>query len=634
MNISILSARTVCAFVSLALVVFFTTNARAADAPAVAGVWEYKDPAVAANSITFTLNPDGTGKVDDDAVTYTVTGNTIKIITGGETAAYTFKIDGDTMTVSGGDLDKPTPFARKNAAPKKGLGAKIKGLGAATATDVPKTDTPKTGEIADAAKAAIGRWEFKTDKASLLMTLDPDGTGTFNGKPMKWTLKDGLLTTAVGEASMAYQTTITGDTLKLTMPGGSNTIAFERAKTGAAQGSPFDVIGKVAGAAPATAAGLPGKWEATDGTLLEFGETSLLFNGLNVPYKAAGGKISITGAAGPIEWPYTVEGDKLTLTLEGTPQMLKRTGPAPAAAPEAKAAAGAGSPIGTWQAIDGDRLEIRANALVYGGNVIPGVLGEKSIRLTPNGQSIECPFEVTGDAMNITINGQPLALKRVAGGGGAAVPAKKGADAGDTAKPAADPKAIVGTWESAEGSVVVRADGTVRSNGSEGRYQIDDQFITLSDDKQWVKIPYKLDGDKLILGSGPSKTLTRAAGGPAGIYTVTESSLDPQFFMSITQYLTLYPDGSVGFEKSEGGASRTRIDENFVRFRSWKEKQGQAGKSYGRWTADANDRVTIQWQGAFKNATWQGRTDPKTGKLVLPHAGILNEGDTLAYEKQ
>jgi len=157
---------------------------------------------------------------------------------------------------------------------------------------------------------------------------------------------------------------------------------------------------------------------------------------------------------------------------------------------------------------------------------------------------------------------------------------------------------------------------------------------TLSDDKQWVKIPYKLDGDKLILGSGPTQTLTRSAGGPAGVYTVTESSLDPQFFMSITHYLTLYPDGSVGFEKTEGGASRTKVTENFERFRSWKEHQGQAGRTYGKWQADANGGVTIQWQGAFKNATWEGRIDPKTGKLVLPHAGILKEGEALAYEKQ
>src|SRR4051794_1122932 len=171
MNISILCARMICcALLSLLLVVFVASNARAADAPTVAGVWEYKDPAVAANSITFMLNPDGTGKVDNDAVTYTVAGNTIKIVTGGETVAYTFKIDGDTMTVAGGDLDKPTPFTRKNATPKKGLGAKIKNLNVpGTAADAPKADAakpepPRTDATADASKpaaapTAVGIWQ-------------------------------------------------------------------------------------------------------------------------------------------------------------------------------------------------------------------------------------------------------------------------------------------------------------------------------------------------------------------------------------------------------------------------------------------------------------------------------------------
>jgi hypothetical protein len=550
MNASIPRARTIRALFSLCLVLFFAIRALAADAPAIVGVWEYKDP-VAANSITFTLNPDGAGKVDDDAVTYTVAGNTIKIVTGGETVAYTFKIDGDTMTVSGGDLDKPTAFARKGATPKKGLGAKIKGLAAAT-------DTPKTG-IDDESNAAVGRWEFKTDKASLLMTLDPDGTGAFNGKPMKWTLKDGVLTTAIGDQSMQYKTSIAGDTLKLTMPGGAgdNSIAFARVKSGAGGGdrpNPLDIAGKLGG-----------------------------------------------GDAQPA----------------------------------------AGGPVGVWQSADGDQMEIRADALVYQGVTIPATLTARSLKISANGQTVECPFEVSGDAMNITIGGQALALKRVGGAAG-----KKDADAGNAAgtEPKAlaggpaDAKTLAGTWDSPEGTVIIRADGTTRTGGQEYKYQVDDQFITLSDNKNFLKIPYKLDGDKLILGTGPTKTLTRAPGGPAGaaagVWVVTESSLDPQFFMSITQYLTLYPDGAVGFAKTEGGATRTAVTENLERFSSFKNKAGGGGKTYGRWQADANGGVTIQWSGAFKNTTWQGRIDPKSGKLVLPHAGILTEGDTLAYEKQ
>jgi hypothetical protein len=230
--------------------------------------------------------------------------------------------------------------------------------------------------------------------------------------------------------------------------------------------------------------------------------------------------------------------------------------------------------------------------------------------------------------MTITIGGQALALKRV---GAAPAPEKKA----DAVAAAADPKSIIGTWDSPDGgTVIIRPVGTSRTGGQEFKYQVDATVITLSDDKNYVKIPYKLDGGKLILGTGRTKTLTRSAGGPAGVYTVTESSLDPQFFMSITHYLSLYPDGTVGFAKTEGGATRTAVTEHLERFSSFKNKAGGGGKTYGRWQADANGAVTIQWNGAFKNATWQGRLDPKTGKLILPGAGILKEGDTLAYEKQ
>ena len=103
--------------------------------------------------------------------------------------------------------------------------------------------------------------------------------------------------------------------------------------------------------------------------------------------------------------------------------------------------------------------------------------------------------------------------------------------------------------------------------------------------------------------------------------------------MSITQYLSLYPDGTIGFAKTEGGATRTAVSEQLERFSSFKTKAGGAGRTYGNWKADG-DTVTIQWRGAFNNATWQGRVDPRTGKLTIRGAGILNEGDTLAYERQ
>ena len=99
----------------LALACLTAPPARAAE-PSVAGVWEHK---AGLETITFALNPDGTGKIDDEACKYVVQGDRIVITTGDDKVTYSFKIDGDTMTVSGGDLDQPTAFTRKGG-PKKG----------------------------------------------------------------------------------------------------------------------------------------------------------------------------------------------------------------------------------------------------------------------------------------------------------------------------------------------------------------------------------------------------------------------------------------------------------------------------------------------------------------------------------
>src|SRR6266566_6851673 len=236
----------------------------AADNPNVAGAWVYKDPASGV-TVTFILNADGSGKFADQAIRYTVEGDKLQLVSDGEKLTYNFKLEGDTMTVSGGDLEKPAPFTRKGGAPsKKSLGAKLKGLGEG---EPAKTDADRPNPLAP-------------------------GLGGADAK-----------------------------------------------------------------AAPSTA--------------------------------------------------------------------------------DAKPATG---PVGVWQAEDGDQLEIRADALVYRGITIPATLTANAVKLSVNGQTGECPFDVTGNTMKITIGNVPMTLKRVGG-----EPEKKpadGAKAGADAKAAADAKPV------------------------------------------------------------------------------------------------------------------------------------------------------------------------------------------------
>ena len=185
-------------------------------------------------------------------------------------------------------------------------------------------------------------------------------------------------------------------------------------------------------------------------------------------------------------------------------------------------------------------------------------------------------------------------------------------------------------------------------------------MITLKGPAATVQLPYRLDGDKLIFTiNGETQTLTRvgAAGGAAaanpfgiaaggapggaapaanadpaaGVYVAQEASVDPTIVMTMTQYLTLWPDGSVGWTKAEGGATRTQVSDSIERFSSWRTNPENKGQTYGTWQRNGASLV-IQWR-IWNNLRCDGVIDA-SGTLRLPKMGILQEGATLEFKKQ
>jgi hypothetical protein len=117
----------------------------------------------------------------------------------------------------------------------------------------------------------------------------------------------------------------------------------------------------------------------------------------------------------------------------------------------------------------------------------------------------------------------------------------------------------------------------------------------------------------------------------AGVWVGEESSLDPQYYLSHTQYVTLFPDGSVGYEKAEGGASRMQATETLERFRSWQTGRQGSAEIYGRWQSDGLN-VTIYWN-RWNNLVSQGQVDVPSGQMSLSGMGVLNEGATLTFRR-
>lgn len=87
-------------------------TATAQQEPGLIGSWQAKDGELV---IRVTFNPDGTGTLDGTPIKYSVKGAQLIVNEEGTINSYTFKLTGDVMVVSGGDLDSPMTFHRQGS---------------------------------------------------------------------------------------------------------------------------------------------------------------------------------------------------------------------------------------------------------------------------------------------------------------------------------------------------------------------------------------------------------------------------------------------------------------------------------------------------------------------------------------
>src|SRR5205085_1638946 len=136
------------------------------------GTWEWKGEGFA---ITLVLNPDGSGKLDEADISYSVQGDHLIVNDHGDEINYRFTLAGDKLTLTGGDLDGPTTFMRKGAGASsaKGIGARKEGRVAA------ESQQKSVGAIA-------GYWTIQTPNGTIALDLKTDGSGTFAGANFTW----------------------------------------------------------------------------------------------------------------------------------------------------------------------------------------------------------------------------------------------------------------------------------------------------------------------------------------------------------------------------------------------------------------------------------------------------------------
>ena len=203
------------------------SSARAQGMPDLVGAWREKD---SSSPMTLVLNADGTGKLDEDSIKYTVRGDRIVVDQGGDANTYTFRLSGDTLTDSGGDLDQPVAFVRQSGAPAKGIGAR-------RAQPAPAATRPAGGGL-------VGRWQGD----SATVQVNEDGTLVYNGETLRYAVQGNVITIMTDEGPLRVQFQVDGDTLVTNFNGQRTT--YKRIAAGGGRdasgggANPAELIGK------------------------------------------------------------------------------------------------------------------------------------------------------------------------------------------------------------------------------------------------------------------------------------------------------------------------------------------------------------------------------------------------------
>ncbi len=198
--------------------------------PNLTGTWHAKEHGF---TMILVLRPDGTGTFDDEAIKYKIIGNKLAITEDGEINNYTFTLKGNSLTLSGGDLDQPMIFERQGAAPATGLEAKRNQAAARASADT----EPATNSL-------VGRWQGPES----VVQINDNGTIIIGGETFRYAVASNVITITGSDGSLPIPFELKGDTLAVSVNGQPQTL--KRIKN--------DVADK--GSAGSVTAELAGKW--------------------------------------------------------------------------------------------------------------------------------------------------------------------------------------------------------------------------------------------------------------------------------------------------------------------------------------------------------------------------------------
>jgi hypothetical protein len=180
------------------------------------------------------------------------------------------------------------------------------------------------------------------------MLLNPDGSGEFQGAPIKYKVQDGKLYFDDGIQPVTYNYTLKQNSL--TISGGGMQLAITFTRSGSSPDVSANVIqqannstvnqgnsqNQIKSDSPAAAIteqvvtqsgnqNLFGIWDGQQGKLAFYPDGNLLYNGTSYLYSVSGNQMTIKANDGTTSFNYNQSGNSLTLTQNGSSATYSKT---------------------------------------------------------------------------------------------------------------------------------------------------------------------------------------------------------------------------------------------------------------------------------------------------------------------
>ena len=181
---------------------------------ALTGTWQAQENGL---TITLLLYANGTGELDGTSISYIVKGNVLSILEDGFRNNYTYVMNGSTLALSGGDLEREMVFTRpsggQDGGPPAGLGARrnqgqqreeVGGTAAGSSTG--NTGVPK---------GLIGKWQGPQD----MVEIKKDGSMLVGTTPYRYKVEKNVLTMIGSDGQVLVPFQLNGDLLQVVYNG-------------------------------------------------------------------------------------------------------------------------------------------------------------------------------------------------------------------------------------------------------------------------------------------------------------------------------------------------------------------------------------------------------------------------------